>query len=219
MSTSAAKIESNRQNAQNSTGPTSPEGLDRSSKNATRHGFTGQSLVLSSEEKEAYETHCISYFEHFSPATHEETDLTQQYADLRWTLHQISVQQSNLLALINAITTKFTKEGDLEAALEATARPYRTLNTLGIYEQRRRRAAEATLQQLTALIAARKEAGEKELAQAAAVYKAHKAQNKPSHPADFGFVCSLPEIEKHLLRQSAAEAFLGRERERAVVQC
>ncbi len=42
---SPKKIKANRKNAQASTGPVTPEGKERSSKNATRHGFTGQSLV------------------------------------------------------------------------------------------------------------------------------------------------------------------------------
>jgi hypothetical protein len=170
--------------------------------NATRHGFTGQTLILSPEEKEAYETHCIAYIDQYSPSSHEETDLVQQYADLRWTLHQISVQQSNTLSIINAITTKLMKNGDFEALTAATAQLFKTLNTLAIYEQRRRRAAEATLERLNMLTAARRHA----VTQAAPIYKLHKAQDKPFIPSDFGFVCSLAEIERYILRESAVQA-------------
>src|SRR5271168_1963507 len=108
------RTEINRQNAQASTGPKTEEGKQRSSLNATRHGFTGQTLVLSPEEKDAYETHCIAYMEQYQPATHEETELIQQYADLSWSLHQISVQQINILSIMNAVTARFMKEGDID---------------------------------------------------------------------------------------------------------
>jgi len=43
--TSAARLEANRRNAQQSTGPTSTAGRARSSQNALKHGFTGRLLV------------------------------------------------------------------------------------------------------------------------------------------------------------------------------
>jgi hypothetical protein len=208
MSTSAAQIQANRQNAQLSTGATTSEGKKRSSLNATRHGFTGQSLVLSDEEKDAYETHCIAFLENYQPATHEETSLVQQYADLTWGLHQIAVQQSNVMSVINAITTKLMKEGDFDALTAATAPHYKTINTLSLYETRRRRAAEATLARFNELAAARKQ----QLTQAVQLYKATKAQDKPFTPSEFGFVCSLSEIERFIARQTAlanAQRFLS----------
>jgi hypothetical protein len=197
--------EINRQNAQASTGPKTEEGKQRSSLNATRHGFTGQTLVLSPEEKEAYESHCIAYMEQYQPANHEETDLIQQYADLRWTLHQISIQQTNVLSIMNAITAKFMKDGDLDGLTLANTPHYRTLSTLSTYEQRRRRAAEATIARFTALATARIAAQKQELAQAVLHYNANKAQGKTWNPADSGFVCSLAEIEAHLKQKAAAD--------------
>ena len=184
------RTETNRQNSQLSTGPTSAEGKQRSSLNATRHGFTGQSLVFTPEEKDAYEFHCVAFHEQYAPANHEETSLVQQYCDLTWTLHQISVQQSNMLSIISAITSKFMAEGDIDGLLAATAPCYKILSTLGTYEQRRRRASETTMVRLTTLIDARRAAAEQDLAQAVLIYKANKAQGKSWNPAESGFVCS-----------------------------
>jgi hypothetical protein len=200
MSTNA-QIEANRTNAQSSTGPTSPEGLKRSSQNATRHGFTGQQVVLSCpEEKAAYDDHCISLIELYQPKTHEETDLIQQYADQRWTLHQISIQQMNVMTMLGAANQKLTATGaDFETINTATAPFYKQLNTLGIYEQRRARAAKETLARFEELKTAR----EKALAEAAAASKLMKSQNKPFDPAEFGFVHSSAEIESYIATQSA----------------
>jgi hypothetical protein len=88
------QIEANRKNAQSSAGATTEAGKKRSSLNATKHGVTGQSLILSDEEKEAYEFHVLAYMDEYAPKTHIETNLVQQFADAHWSLHQIHVQQS-----------------------------------------------------------------------------------------------------------------------------
>jgi hypothetical protein len=193
------QIEANRQNAQSSAGAKTEAGKQRSSLNAVTHGFTGQSLVLSSTEKEAYEFHILAYMDHYAPKSHIETNLVQQYADLVWSLHQINVQQANLMSLINAITEKVMKEGDLNALPNSLSQPYKTLNTLGIYENRRRRAANLLLEQLNAVLEARREA----LAQAAKAYKHSKSQGKPFVPSEFGFVHSVEEIERFLARANS----------------
>jgi hypothetical protein len=175
------QIEANRNNSQSSTGATSEAGKQRSALNATKHGFTGQQLVLSDAEREAYEFHVLAYMDEYAPKTQIETNLVQQFADLNWSLHQIAVQQHNLMSLINAMTEQLMKQGDLEAMSKALAQPYRTLNTLGIYESRKRRAA-ATLQaELTAMQEARREAAA----------KAAK-QPKPTPQPEIGFVHSTP---------------------------
>ena len=171
-----AQIEANRQNAQLSTGPATPAGLERSAKNATRHGFTGQSLLITPEEKDAYETHCISYVEQYQPKTHEETELLQQYADHQWCLLQINVQLINVMSLLNAATAHHMKIGSEFEVLNAVLAPfYKQLNTLGIYDSRRRRAAQSTLAKLNELLEARKEA---------------EAKTKVPNPPDIGFVHS-----------------------------
>jgi hypothetical protein len=198
MST-AAQFNANRQNAQSSTGPKSEETKQKSALNATRHGFTGQTILLATpEEKTAYETHCISILEQYQPKTHEETSLIQQYADQQWTLHQISAQQISLLNLLNAATDRLMKEGaDLDTILATTATFNKQLNTLGIYEQRRRRASKDVLAQFKELTDARETA----LAEAAAIAKSYKTQGKPFTPAEFGFVCSNVEIDAYLRKR------------------
>jgi len=184
------QIEANRNNSQKSTGATSEAGKQRSSLNATRHGFTGQQLVLSDAEKEAYEFHVLAYMDEYAPKTQIETNLVQQFADLNWSLHQIAVQQHNLMSLINAMTEQLMKQGDLEALSKALAQPYRTLNTLGIYESRKRRAADALQSQLTAMLEARAEAG---------------AVTSKEAAAKIGFVHSAPEIKPKSGSQTAPE--------------
>jgi len=197
---SNAQIEANRQNSQASTGATTPAGQKKSSMNALRHGFTGQSVLVSAEEKSAYENHSIAYIEQYQPKTHEESDLIQQFADHRWTLQQISVQQMNVLTMLNMSNAHHMKIGsDFETLNKASAQFYKQIGTLGIYEQRRRRAAQETITQFNELKAAR----EKAFAEAVTVYRALKLKDKPYNPSEFGFVYSSTEIETFIAQQIA----------------
>jgi hypothetical protein len=202
--TSPVKIEANRQNAQQSTGPITPEGRERSSKNATRHGFTGQTLVITPAEKEAYEAHVKGFFSELSPIDQQETNVVQQLADLNWCVQQIFVQQCNLISLINAITEQLAPNGDALATANANTQHIKSLNTLSLYDQRKRRAIAALREELTGLQKARAERERTELAQAAQHYKLFKAKGQPWVPADSGFVCSLEDIEAYLKGQALA---------------
>ena len=196
---SAAQQEANRKNSLASTGPKTEEGKQRSSVNATSHGFTGQQIVVSAHEKAAYENHCLAYLEQYQPKTHEESDLVQQFADQHWTIHQIAAQQITVLSLLNVTMSKFLQEDtDLDTINAATATFYKQLSTLGTYEGRRRRAAAETRARLDELITRRKE----QLQNAAQLCTNLKAQGKPFNPQEFGFVYSLPEIEAFLSREA-----------------
>ena len=138
------QIDANRENAQHSCGPTSTDGLKRSSLNSTVHGFTGQNLVLSDAEKAPYEAFVQQMRTEFRPCTAESRELLQNYTDLRWSIQQITVQQNNLLTIMNVITQHHIETDDL-AGMDAALEPHtRRLKTLGTYEQRRRRAAKET---------------------------------------------------------------------------
>jgi hypothetical protein len=193
-------MEANRKNAQHSTGATSEEGRKKSSLNAITHGFTGQKVFVTAEQKIAYEAHCAHYRKIYNPKTHEELDLMQQYADQQWTLHQISIQEMNVITLMNAVTEQHLAAGsDADTLNKASAPYFQQLKTISIYESRRRRAAVATLAQFKELVAAREEA----LKEAAIVFAVLKMQGKPFKSEEFGFVCSEAEIEAYLNCQEA----------------
>jgi hypothetical protein len=176
MSTTA-QIEANRSNAQLSTGPTTEAGKQKSSQNATRHGFTGLALIVTPTEKEAYEAHVQSYMDHHKPADHMHRQIVQQYADLHWSLHQIFVQQSNTMSLMNAVSLQMQEAGDPLATAAAIAPIAKTLSTLNLYETRRRRALKTVSEELEA----------REQAQAEA-----PATPATATPAETGFVHSGP---------------------------
>jgi hypothetical protein len=191
------QIEANQNNSQLSTGPVSEIGKLTSSKNSTVHGFTGQSVVVSPAEYEAYTAHVNAYIAQHKPATHQQEHLVQQLADLDWSLHQINVQQFNTISLMNAVHTK----DDLEDPI-ATAKIIgglaRTLNNLNLYEVRRRRAARTIKEELEAVQQAHKEQLAKDLPQAAELYELVQESGQVFNPQEFGFVCSSAQIQHFL---------------------
>jgi hypothetical protein len=196
---SQRQIDANRENAQKSTGATTPEGKQRSSRNSTKHGFTGQTLILSPEEEDLYKAFVADYYNDYAPYDATTKQLTQQLADAHWSIQQIFVQQTNLMTLINAATDQLSQAGDPIAALTTLAPLTKTLQTYTTYENRRRRAADAIETKLTTLLQERAERLKTEIPQAAKLAKLNIAQGLDFDPADFGFFrkYSTPEVQIH----------------------
>ncbi len=192
------QINANRENAKHSSGPVSDAGKETSSRNATRHGFTGLSIVVTPDERFAYLAHVQSCIAQYEPADHQQEQLAHQLADLEWSLHQISVQQINTISLMNAVQVQCEGNGDPVGTAHVIASLARTLNNLNLYEVRRRRAAKAIKEELESLIKSAEQLLAEQLPQAAAMYKFNKAKNQAWDPLEFGFVCSLEEIELYL---------------------
>ena len=202
---SQQQIEANRENSQHSTGPTSPEGKQRSSLNATVHGFTGLNLVVSPSEKEPYEAFVKAILLEFRPGSAEARELLQNYTDLRWSLQQITVQQNSIVSIMNAITAQFIESGDMEGMNAALEPHTRRLKTLGTYEQRRRRAAKETLEQFNTVEREHYEARQEDLESAAQAHIAFKKLGQSWDPMEFGFAHSLPQIEQFLATKENAQ--------------
>src|SRR5438552_17698912 len=82
------KVNANRENAQHSTGPRTPEGKQRSSFNATRHGLTGQVNVRTEEAQKARDAHTEGFFQSWRPVGAPEEHLVQTMADKQWQTHR-----------------------------------------------------------------------------------------------------------------------------------
>src|SRR6266446_7484017 len=63
------QTEANRQNAKHSTGPRTPEGKSKSSKNALKHGLTAVELVLPTESQEEFDEHAAELRDEHHPST------------------------------------------------------------------------------------------------------------------------------------------------------
>src|SRR6202040_3793470 len=140
----------NRVNAQKSTGPRTEAGKQRSKLNALRHGLTGQTIVLPTEDQSAYQRHSQSFLDECKPKGAIETQLVQSLLDTSWQLNRAAAVETNLFSLgITEMEDRIrANHPEAEDAL-AMAMAYREHNrafaNIGIYRQRLTREFERTL--------------------------------------------------------------------------
>jgi hypothetical protein len=94
-----AQIIANRQNAKLSHGAVTPEGREICSKNALKHGLCGETVLLPTEDVEAYNKLVAIINDKYRPETEPEKLLIQEIADTEWKLLRIPVLQSGMFAL------------------------------------------------------------------------------------------------------------------------
>jgi hypothetical protein len=196
---SSAQITANQMNSLQSTGPVSTGGKKRSSLNALKHGFTGQTLVVSESEAPLYNAHCRDYHAEMRPKGKIESDLVQEMADLRWAINRIRAQETNMFSL-SAVSEELTVEsGDAEvnsalAAAAALAENVKTLATLSLYEQRKLRAFDKADKRLRELQAERRQTEKVESPAAANIPATIETKDENPTPDEIGFVYSNDQL-------------------------
>lgn len=157
METTAAKLEANRRNALNSTGPKTAEGKAASSRNATRHGLTASGLTLMSNERQEDLDALIAATEaEFNPGTETERFLVHQMVQARWRLVR--------LARLEAEALDGLDDRDLITAME---RPGNIFDKLERYRIAAGRAFSKALRELAGLRAKREKSASQNKASAA----------------------------------------------------
>ncbi len=78
---SDAQLEANRNNAKKSTGPISIEGKKRSSNNSWKHGLTGATALLPSDNRDAYEEYVAGIVDSLHPGSLLEHEICRDVAD------------------------------------------------------------------------------------------------------------------------------------------
>jgi hypothetical protein len=200
----------NKANAQKSTGPRTEAGKQRSSLNALRHGLTGQTVVLPTEDHSAYERHSQSFLKEYCPKDATETQLVQSLIDTSWRMNRAATVETNLFSLgITEMEDRIrANHPEAEAALAmalAFREHMRAFASISTQSQRLARQFERTLALLRQIQAERRAAEERQLDKAAKILKMHKDQNRPYEPAEDGFVFSNGQIETFLRRQDRSE--------------
>jgi len=90
------QIKANQENSKHSKGPVSKSGLETSSKNSTKHGFTAHTLVLRPEEEEPFREFQAKHLEKYQPVDVDEEYCAHQIIDNRWRLIQITATETAL---------------------------------------------------------------------------------------------------------------------------
>lgn len=95
---SAAKLAANQSNGQHSTGPRTPEGIAACRFNATKHGLSGQQIVIKGEDPAEYEKLRASYQAHFRAGNEQEAMLVEQVAQNHWRLQRAYSVEAKITA-------------------------------------------------------------------------------------------------------------------------
>ena len=200
----------NRENARRSTGPRTEIGKKRSSLNSLRHGLTGQTIVLPSEDLAAYQAFSKRFFDDLKPSGMLEEQLVQTLADCSWRLNRARAIETNLLTLgqIEAEGAIQANHPEAAAAL-ALAQSYRdqakALANLSMLEQRLSRQFEKALKQLQELQDERRKTEDWQMNRAAQLLEMHQERKLPYEPKEDGFVFSTGQIEQHIRREERLE--------------
>jgi hypothetical protein len=195
------QVEANRANAQLSTGPSSPEGKLKSSHNALKHGLTGQTILLPTDDVEAYQSLVAHIHNKFKPATHEEKLLTQSIADTEWRLLRIPTLEAGIFALgRNELGAEFAGEPDLKvrkAMIEALVQKtyIKDLRNLALQETRLNKYLEKLTAQLELLISDRESLAVDRLNEVTIACDTARRENKRFNLTDFGFEFSMEHIQ------------------------
>jgi hypothetical protein len=86
---SERRKQSSRANGAKSHGPTTPEGKNRSARNALQHGMTAACLLLDHEHEEHFEILMQNHIRRFQPAEGVELGLIEEMCAAYWRLHRV----------------------------------------------------------------------------------------------------------------------------------
>jgi len=147
---SLRRIDSSRANGARSRGPITPEGKERSSANALRHGLLAKCVVLENESSECFDELVTQHKERFAPADGVEFAMVEEMVAANWRMRRAWAIENRLME--KAIRNQ--PPGDEAARIAAAfsdlaASP--ELNLLHRYEARLHRIYQRALENLLVL--------------------------------------------------------------------
>ena len=190
-------------------GPASPEAKQRVKYNALRHGFTGQVLIMTPEEREKFDAFVTGMMTDLAPVGTHETFLANSMAEEAWRLNQIRARCANLSAVgdFDGAGDKYRPMEDRNPGLETTAQTNaietavietvvardqsKQLALMSLYGQRTQRAYEKYKKELNELQEKRKADRATELEEARLLFQLADTQGLAYDPKKDGFVFSL----------------------------
>jgi hypothetical protein len=106
----------NRQNAQKSTGPKTPEGRAAIRLNGVKHGLTAETIVLKGESQADFTNLMDSYGAEHAPTTPTEEALVVQLGLAAWRLRRLYLQEAGFYAFQSKDTADNTEFLELNQA-------------------------------------------------------------------------------------------------------
>ena len=154
------KSETARANGAKSRGPTTPEGKEKSSRNALKHGLTAATgnILLDSEDPDEFEEIFNKLLGIHEPARPAERDLVEEMGVARWRIRRIRTIETGLLnaELLKQQSSPSVSAGDLASAYRALSDDSHSLALASRYEARLQRTYDRAYKTLRELQQARK---------------------------------------------------------------
>ena len=97
--TSFAQWQANRRNAAKSTGPVTPEGKERSRRNAVRHGLTAETVIGALEDAEDYKAFEAAIIADYDAQSAVERELVLRLASALWRLRRATAMETGLFEI------------------------------------------------------------------------------------------------------------------------
>jgi|SRR5664280_15464 hypothetical protein len=113
---SLKQIEANRRNALKSTGPTTPEGKERSRCNAVRHGLTAETVIAALEDAEDYQAFEAAVINDYDAESAVERELVLRLASILWRLRRATGIETGIF---ESVSSKLEHGHSLPTLVEA----------------------------------------------------------------------------------------------------
>jgi hypothetical protein len=154
---SEKQFEANRQNAQKSTGPKTPEGRAAVRLNGVKHGLTAETIVLKGENQADYTNLLDSLEAEHDPATPTEEALVVQLAMATWRLRRLYHVEGGYYAYKMKDTADYAKGLKLTEAERMGFVAYASNETMGLLNRQEARLERTFYRALHELQRLRKE--------------------------------------------------------------
>jgi len=185
MSTTAQHA-ANLANSHLSTGPKTEEGKAASSQNSLKHGLTAKTALLPGEDPTEYEALTQGMTIDLGPGNTVESSLVTELVDLQWRLQRVPRLEATILSF------------DIP--------DFKALNNISLHAARMKRQYSASLKELHQLQTVRKQQQEAAMAQAVTLRRADVILKRPTDLARFGFVFTVDQVDRQILRTDAMAA-------------
>ena len=219
---SEAQMNANRANAQNSCGPKTAEGKAKACMNAVITGLTGRTILLPTDDAQAYRDHIDRHFTELAPFNDEERTLVQYITDTNWRLLRIAPLESSIYAIGRRELAHMAEDESDIAVREALLLGHifqtyrRDLCNIALQERRLRHQYQFDSEKLEAMQKARidseKAASQKrqaDMQRAIQMTGTAKQANLPFDPAEFGFEFSTNEIKHYCSKIDTFQKLTG----------
>jgi len=149
--TSPAQIIANQRNAQQSTGPRTPDGKAAVARNSTMHGLAGSHIVLPGEDAAHFDALLETLRNEHSPSGATEDFLIQQMAQSQWKLQRAALIEQQILSVAMGEPMQDNASSRLAHIFLDGSSAAKALDRLARYEAAARRLWFQSLKQFTDL--------------------------------------------------------------------